>query len=98
LFDLHSFPTRRSSDLQENVRANLVRNAQIPSRVIRARILPEIGRAQLVHEANLVRALLMVAVDVEEPSLRRIEDGARELAIVARSEEHTSELQSLRHL
>src|SRR5205814_6893647 len=72
--DLHSFPTRRSSDLKTNRSCRLAKLA-IHSSSSRVKTLPE-GLAG------------------EFSTIARV----RSVTVRSRSEEHTSELQSLRHL
>src|SRR5438045_7405696 len=74
--DLHSFPTRRSSDLYANSSASRPRS-----------------RRALTHSsgsASSAPADVAKASSIAAASTRRMS--------VQRSEEHTSELQSLRHL
>src|SRR5438093_13774933 len=72
--DLHSFPTRRSSDLDEEPKKRVIHGLEdvLPQ--------PEDSSARLEDKVRLLRALA-AHVDAE-----------------SRSEEHTSELQSLTNL
>src|SRR5205823_9006901 len=88
--DLHSFPTRRSSDLLEIVEA-------LVALVLRA--LSDISRLHRVLPCAWCRPILATATRVErvpKPVAEKVErqhdDGD------GRSEEHTSELQSLAYL
>src|SRR5205814_10120238 len=76
--DLHSFPTRRSSDLDRRQRQSEA--SEIPDLVIRQRYRGR-RKARIARDFHV----LVVEVDVEYVE-------------ITRSEEHTSELQSLRHL
>src|SRR5205814_10289312 len=91
--DRPSFPTRRSSDLvQVVVKADPL--AQLPDR-----ILGELAvELRLTEEHDLQKlALLGLEIGEQAQSFKSVERHC--LALVeARSEEHTSELQSLRHL
>src|SRR5205809_4327584 len=79
--DLHSFPTRRSSDL-----APLAQRAQ--ARLQRRLLVP--------HDAHVqARALSLPQDGLEQLERRRVGVVVRRQA---RSEEHTSELQSRLHL
>src|SRR5690606_40021863 len=90
LRDLHSFPTRRSSDLEACAEHGL----EAP------RIVTECGRAMTAHHAVLVANVTEVeeapegrvppAHDDEPAVIRRLRE--------VRSEEHTSELQSRENL
>src|SRR5262245_62830988 len=73
LLTIHSFPTRRSSDLQTRVD----RDGGSSRRAIPRRLLPPVRAA---------------------PQTRRRHAAAGDHDPGPRSEEHTSELQSLRHL
>src|SRR5205823_13033201 len=83
---LHSFPTRRSSDLGDAPRGSTAparaRSRRPRAPRTRASCEPEQARDLLLEEVDLVAGLAEV----------------REQAQVARSEEHTSELQSLAYL
>src|SRR5687767_2381046 len=89
--DLHSFPTRRSSDLHavggaEAGRAVLVRRARITERAALG-----LTRAAACRRADLA-GVAVVASD------RATGDARLAAAAAGRSEEHTSELQSLAYL
>src|SRR5690606_41799984 len=83
--DLHSFPTRRSSDLL----------ARIFQREECRVLVAEGGQAAL--EACRQHRVDVVLTDLMMPSMSGI-DLIRALSTVARSEEHTSELQSRENL
>src|SRR5205814_10145317 len=76
--DLHSFPTRRSSDLPER-RRRLPVGVVLRDHVVQSRVGHR-RRERRVDVLDVVRAPAGLAAEVD------------------RSEEHTSELQSLRHL
>src|SRR5439155_17205178 len=88
--DLHSFPTRRSSDLRREGHRDFVRDA----------------RAVRVHVDRAVRlavgAQAPVGAEIQEADGRRlavaVEEHGRVKTTTRRSEEHTSELQSRGHL
>src|SRR5262245_9366363 len=92
LRDLHSFPTRRSSDLQGRVR-HLGRRQSLQSE--RA-----VGSAADVPATCRGRACLPDGLEqlFTECRLRLDARGEGRTSAQPRSEEHTSELQSLRHL
>src|SRR5205814_10046928 len=95
---LPSFPTRRSSDLTAPEAPSRVRAALAVGRIGDPEALPQLEKLLVDPEAGPLAAW----------ALGRIEGGADALVrclalhcpseIPARSEEHTSELQSLRHL
>src|SRR5205814_10051887 len=84
--DIHSFPTRRSSDLLEEA----------------LRIAP--GRRQAYldlvcgPDSELRAEVESLIASHEEAGSAFLDAAAPELLELTRSEEHTSELQSLRHL
>src|SRR5205807_4063477 len=89
--DLHSFPTRRSSDLwvQDVARIDVILDGELrylvggivpPRREQPVAVLVDDEGGEVVVLATVFQAVLTVREDVDE--------------IVARSEEHTSELQS----
>src|SRR5262245_63875156 len=84
--DLHSFPTRRSSDLSIQRRSSLLKltHGDRPGR-------------ELV-DARDRRACRITERDAEGLRTRCGRDLHAQPARTTRSEEHTSELQSLRHL
>src|SRR5205823_14893948 len=88
LLDLHSFPTRRSSDLVAVPAGHLVADGDDP-------LGGDVHLDHLLHAAGqLVAALQRV-----EPPLLLVEQEVDPLEVLAvRSEEHTSELQSLAYL
>src|SRR5205814_8753886 len=94
---LHSFPTRRSSDLPENIQESLHmirRNVELEARLIDDLLdLTRIskGKVQLNFEIVDAHSLLQNALEIYQSEIERKH-------LVLRSEEHTSELQSLRHL
>src|SRR5205814_9543693 len=79
---LPPFPTRRSSDLRER-----------PRSALRPRVSPRATSARAHHSRNVLRAGPSAPAGV--PSFEHHRPAR---AAVRRSEEHTSELQSLRHL
>src|SRR5437899_3515007 len=79
--ELHSFPTRRSSDLQD--RSSAIRSWRWSK--IRT------ARPHKFDPANQSRCWVR-----RQPSISI--DSQDRIYVAARSEEHTSELQSLRHL
>src|SRR5690606_41493368 len=83
----HSFPTRRSSDLDrvEDAQAGVGRVARQQDHLHLRRILRQalVEREQLAHHRE---------------GHARLEDLVLQLALVLRSEEHTSELQSRENL
>src|SRR5690606_41629706 len=81
--DLHSFPTRRSSDLLRAAAAVVVRDEQV---------IPAVA---LEHERRLDRTGLGLGV-VDQDRARAL--GQRVPLLRLRSEEHTSELQSRENL
>src|SRR5205814_9730994 len=89
LRSLHSFPTRRSSDLNG---PHLAESDQVHSE---QRNIVLLGKITPHRISALLRELIVVGIltnRVREPFDLENEVG------LARSEEHTSELQSLRHL
>src|SRR5205823_7458286 len=95
--DLHSFPTRRSSDLRERGRAKIARGIEEIAELDRAVAFDArdggAAREIVVGEAIddlLAESILIIKNIVWDINLSR--DLAR------RSEEHTSELQSLAYL
>src|SRR5207244_12331322 len=90
--DLHSFPTRRSSDLPEMrvILRHALRNA----------LIPVVTLAALDFGALLSGAVLTEQVFTIPGFGKLIVDAVfnRDYAVVQRSEEHTSELQSPDHL
>src|SRR5207244_13273014 len=88
----HSFPTRRSSDLGRHFRvfdtAGLRRRAKVEAKLEKLSVADAL---RAVRFAEVVVLLVDAAHPFEEQDLR-IAD------LVARSEEHTSELQSPDHL
>src|SRR5205814_8907412 len=87
--DLHSFPTRRSSDLAELYIAKLTGAQVVPPTNSTATGLMTFRQALDGHSA---------AVSLSLNDLSSSETAAHIHSPAARSEEHTSELQSLRHL
>src|SRR5262249_58896068 len=77
---LHSFPTRRSSDLGWRIAAELGRRVRAPAR----RIQVAAAEDELDGDAPLLGLVQRVVTEA--------------LELVLRSEEHTSELQSLTNL
>src|SRR5205814_7610332 len=95
--DTPSFPTRRSSDLEKTgvaaARADLFVNAACvvtPTRKSNAAALRQVER----FWKSLGGRVLRLRPEVHDALVSR----SSHLPHVARSEEHTSELQSLRHL
>src|SRR5947199_3436165 len=87
--DLHSFPTRRSSDLQLQETSQVLYRREIEKQTKVERKVPYVvQKRSLLTGAELTRA--EVQADPNSPGNWQVEFG--------RSEEHTSELQSLRHL
>src|SRR5262249_56720500 len=90
---LHSLPTRRSSDLDAALAARRGANARSGHRIGEIERLVIGGdRAADRQEAREVYALRVALAGERE------EHRARIVAVVIRSEEHTSELQSLTKL
>src|SRR5207253_9320182 len=88
---LHSFPTRRSSDLQANLSTKLARAANL----LRTRVDVELERQNrdlLTSMDRRHQLQLQLQATVEGLSVAAIS------YYVVRSEEHTSELQSRGHL
>src|SRR5262245_64643410 len=83
ILDLHSFPTRRSSDLAHYVAGD-------PAGAVGHRLVVALDAAARVRARRPRRHVVGPLAGAREIGARH----ARE----ARSEEHTSELQSLRHL
>src|SRR5205823_12855424 len=81
LGDLHSFPTRRSSDLGSSVLCSTSVGMRMAGRTSRTSIARFI-RARSAEAPGLAR--MNLAIDVRD--------------VLPRSEEHTSELQSLAYL
>src|SRR5262249_61712632 len=86
--DLHSFPTRRSSDL-----AAVTRHA---GRLSNRRDLSDVPRAGAAGGGHLVGSILRRRLGVAQRGWLAVR--ARDGALFGRSEEHTSELQSLTNL
>src|SRR5262245_53190524 len=90
---LHSFPTRRSSDLLRH---------RVPA-ALRGRARREGQRGRAVLQPGQRAALPVADLPHGRGTAHRLAprvggEPAAELRVAARSEEHTSELQSLRHL
>src|SRR5205823_13736710 len=96
--DLLSFPTRRSSDLEYLVESGLrVRYMHSETDTIqRIELLRDLrlGEFDTLIGINLLRE----GLDLPEVSLVAILDADKEGFLRSRSEEHTSELQSLAYL
>src|SRR5205823_13411871 len=91
LRELHSFPTRRSSDLVADLRERAARDFQLEG--FRDFLALEAG-----HSENTVEAYLR---DLQRMAEFAASKGVRDPGQVSRtlrSEEHTSELQSLAYL
>src|SRR5206468_10656962 len=89
--DIHSFPTRRSSDLEKHVAGQALQNREGPGKVLR-----NCG-IFLVEDELISRIDIGAADDHHIVFLAAILDApgpCGAAARVARSEEHTSELQS----
>src|SRR5690606_41987191 len=96
--DLHSFPTRRSSDLEELVRA------QYNYRRLQDQLVRLISNYETPNQFPGE----IIPADVADPSQVRVNESYEELLAIARemrpelqqarSEEHTSELQSRENL
>src|SRR5205823_13472620 len=92
---LHSFPTRRSSDLGDNLMGNRITRAatHLPEDAVNARMQGEQRPWRRQRWEIIYQALT---------APRQAEDIARTVGVspstVHRSEEHTSELQSLAYL
>src|SRR5205814_10666967 len=82
LYDLHSFPTRRSSDLTISISGDFSKAC---------------ASDDIRETVNYFDVSRRVVEFCRTESFKLIEKLAHELAAL-RSEEHTSELQSLRHL
>src|SRR5690625_6637752 len=80
--DLHSFPTRRSSDLEKSELS-----ASFISQVERDEASPSIASLERITQALGVDLAQLFSREPAEPVVRK-----------QRSEEHTSELQSRGHL
>src|SRR5207244_8243031 len=95
--DLHSFPTRRSSDLWTQYQAEVLRSIPVSdNRFDREHIVAEIedlGKS----ERDAVRSRIRPAIEHPLKLAHSPADPSR-LDWIARSEEHTSELQSPDHL
>src|SRR5207253_8753238 len=92
--DLHSFPTRRSSDLAHALRSS-ARKRELELALERERaVLAVVGQA--TSELSLAHTLETAVRRVAE--LLDVERVAVYLRTEERSEEHTSELQSRGHL
>src|SRR5207302_11236312 len=90
LLDLHSFPTRRSSDLEKVFReSGLVTRATNTLKLLRQRQFAIFGTSGLALLLLLVFAWF---------GHRKLSRGVTDEAAFWRSEEHTSELQSRENL
>src|SRR5699024_12753145 len=89
LLDLHSFPTRRSSDL------GAFRNGAYADR-LQQELLEQDFPAVTSQENGLYRVTVGTypALDEAAAMERRLKQAGYQTVIVRRSEEHTSELQS----
>src|SRR5205814_10235603 len=88
--ELHSFPTRRSSDLRFHALLRFLDAFRDHSRLDGHAF----GHTQAIHQ--LLHAL--AAKNARQIIFKRNEDDLARIFDGERSEEHTSELQSLRHL
>src|SRR5206468_12909787 len=90
---LHSFPTRRSSDLEQVIR---LRGSVVPEQTVARRGAERLW--QLLRGEEPVRALGAMtgaqSVQMVKAGLEAIYVSGWQVAADARSEEHTSELQS----
>src|SRR5262245_2082173 len=89
---LHSFPTRRSSDLCSGVSARVWQGFTSGMTICRRQRPIWMTSGMLVPDGTFLR------VNLPSAPLRMLTSGEPEMADSQRSEEHTSELQSLRHL
>src|SRR5205814_10448601 len=87
---LHSFPTRRSSDL--DARAEACTGQKCPQ--WERCFITEMRRRAVESDVVIVNHHLFFA----DLAIKQLADAAPDAGILPRSEEHTSELQSLRHL
>src|SRR5207302_8588698 len=89
---LHSFPTRRSSDLTRRSTCSPVANGPATTS------LPRSAGTRLPAAATTVPAADTHTNTASANRVDRIPDAPSQLARLARSEEHTSELQSRENL
>src|SRR5262245_24054865 len=90
--DLPSFPTRRSSDLIARSRSSDL-HGQFVRRVGLHKVARNCAGGRRSAGRVIATLVIQIADEVDDAQL-----AAGELVLSARSEEHTSELQSLRHL
>src|SRR5699024_12260472 len=91
--DLHSFPTRRSSDLQAGTGTAVLLDHYPTSKVIKEDHNVKFG----IHPSyKLYRGDIAATVTLKKPStkFKHLADVCTEATEACRSEEHTSELQS----
>src|SRR5205814_9764904 len=93
----HSFPTRRSSALHYlgNVAPGHLAPIDSPLLARLCMTLARIDEAEVAMGANMLVKAPNTNLPIQSPFLSIIN---RQTELAARSEEHTSELQSLRHL
>src|SRR5205814_8421679 len=95
---LPSFPTRRSSDLKSQRRANTSWSWSFVAALTGCRPVRSSDSTRLAHGRARARAGgVLLARDARRAARTTVCRGSRGVRC-ARSEEHTSELQSLRHL
>src|SRR5690606_41981924 len=88
--DLHSFPTRRSSDLAEGFKAGSGENAAFSTTIVDPETMSnhEVGVKTSLFRRRLTANLAAYSYDLHGAQLNK----------TIRSEEHTSELQSRENL
>src|SRR5206468_10144528 len=88
---LHSFPTRRSSDLDEDADVPLPDAIGLAPRI---EIIPHMPQDGPAIRIRCIEQLAMLALQLIEPGVGGRGRGGRAVVDTERSEEHTSELQS----
>src|SRR5205814_4603816 len=92
---IHSIPTRRSSDLAFENQAREMREIRHGPLSVVLHVIGGVSyRSERLHPSDLKR----MDYDRQVLARSRLEDWMELRLAVRRSEEHTSELQSLRHL
>src|SRR5690606_39660190 len=92
---VHSFPTRRSSDLRSTGNNYSARGDELAARCMQARH-PDLKREELLSVMKEILALARVPSSRLGAQARQFLEGVQFVA--QRSEEHTSELQSRENL
>src|SRR5205814_8787717 len=93
--DLHNFPTRRTSDLERQIASGVVHTSTLYLIRGQVELAEKIARLSGIDNAKVF--FTNSGTEANETALLAALT-ARKATEVLRSEEHTSELQSLRHI